>query len=76
MLTNKIPFIKKLNLRLITGSNLFFESERSYAEIFIGLDNLLKIFRVDYFWGVGKDVFAQNGIKIGIRGFSNLFSEY
>lgn len=76
MLTNKIPLVKRLNLRLTAGGNLFFTGDRSYAEFFIGLDNILKVFRFDYVWGMGKDFYPQNGIKIGIRGFSNLFNEY
>ena len=75
MITNKIPILRKLNLRLISGANLMRTGDRNYAELFIGLDNILKIFRVDYVWGTNDWVFPRNGIKIGIRGFNNLFSD-
>ena len=76
MLTNKIPLIRRLNLRLITGSNIIFMTKRDYAEFFIGMDNVFKLFRVDYVWGLKKDIKPINGIKIGIKGFTRLFTEY
>lgn len=76
MLTNKIPVIRRLNLRLITGSNIIFMPKRDYAEFFIGMDNVFKLFRVDYVWGLKRDIRPINGIKIGIKGFTRLFTEY
>lgn len=75
MITNKIPGLKKLNLRLISGANLISTGDRNYAEVFIGLDNILKIFRIDYVRGSEGWVLPKNGIKIGIRGFNNLFND-
>jgi len=40
------------------------------------VDNILKLFRVDYIWGFGKTVLPQNGVRIGIRGLSTLFTDY
>jgi hypothetical protein len=76
MLTNKIPVIKRLNLRLITGSNIIFMPSKNYAEYFVGLDNILKLFRIDYVWGINNDIKPINGIKIGIKGFTRIFTEY
>lgn len=76
MITNKIPLIKRLNLRLTTGANLISFGKRNYSEVFLGLDNVFKLFRIDYVWGFGKGYNPQNGIKIGLRGFANLFNEY
>lgn len=76
MLTNKIPVVRRLNLRLITGANAIMTDKLQYAEYFVGLDNILKIFRLDYVWGTNSGFAVQNGLKIGIRGFSNLFTEY
>jgi len=75
MLTNKIPVLRKLNLRLITGANMIRSGNRNYAEGFVGFDNIFKIFRVDYVWGTTDWIFPRNGIKIGVRGFNNLFSD-
>jgi hypothetical protein len=76
LLTNKIPLVRNLNFRLITGSNILFLKNINYQEIFIGLDNIAKLFRVDYVKGLGKDGMNYNGFRIGIRGFSTLFSDY
>jgi hypothetical protein len=76
LLTNKIPLIRRLNLRVVTGANTIWLRDKNYTEVFVGVDNILKLFRVDYVWGMGKTVMPQNGIKIGIRGFSTLFTDY
>ena len=76
LLTNKIPLIQKLNLRVVTGANAIWLKDKNYTEVFVGVDNILKLFRVDYVWGMGKTIMPQNGIKIGIRGFSTLFTDY
>lgn len=76
LLTNKIPLVKRLNLRVVTGANTIWVKEQNYTEVFVGIDNIFKLFRVDYIWGLGKSVMPQNGIKIGIRGFSSLFTDY
>jgi hypothetical protein len=76
LLTNKIPLVQKLNLRIVTGANTIWLKEKNYTEVFVGVDNILKLFRIDYVWGMGKTVKPQNGIKIGIRGFSTLFTDY
>ncbi len=70
LLTNKIPLFRKTNIQLVTGSNAFYvDSKRNYFEMFVGLENILKTFRVDYVWGwdgnLGKWV---NGFVIGIGG--------
>jgi len=76
LLTNKIPLVRNLNFRLITGSNILFLKNINYQEIFLGLDNIAKLFRVDYVKGLGKNGMNYNGFRIGIRGFSTLFSDY
>ncbi|MEY3059128.1 MAG: hypothetical protein RL000_480 [Bacteroidota bacterium] len=76
LLTNKIPLIRRLNLRVVTGVNAIWLKDKNYTEVFVGVDNILKLFRFDYVWGMGRTVIPQNGIKIGIRGFSTLFTDY
>jgi hypothetical protein len=76
LLTNKIPLIRNLNFRLITGCNILMLKQVSYQEIFVGLDNIAKLFRLDYVKGLGTDGKNYNGFRIGIRGFSTLFSDY
>ncbi|MEO6550135.1 MAG: DUF5686 and carboxypeptidase regulatory-like domain-containing protein [Ferruginibacter sp.] len=63
LLTNKLPLFNRLNWNLIAGSNAFFiNQDNNYTEIFIGLENILKIFRVDF-------VAAYQDGKRGITGF-------
>jgi hypothetical protein len=70
LLTNKIPLFRKANINLVTGSNAFYvDKQRNYFEMFVGLKNILKTFRVDYVWGwdgiSGKWV---NGVVVGFEG--------
>lgn len=49
LLTNKIPFFKRLNWTLVAGSNaLFINENTNHIEAFAGIENILKIFRVDF----------------------------
>ncbi len=75
-LTNKIPYVKRLNLRLVGGVNAFFiNKDNYYYDFFVGIDNVLKIFRFDYVWGYNEQGYFDQGIKIGIKAFSTLFEE-
>ncbi len=77
LITNKIPLVKKLNTQLIVGSNtIYINKDKHYTEIFSGIDNILKFFRVDYIVGFQPNVRTSYGIRIGIKGFSNLFTDY
>ncbi len=52
LLTNKIPFFNRLNWNLVAGSNAFYVNSKSnHTELFFGLENILKIFRIDYVYG-------------------------
>jgi hypothetical protein len=76
-LTNKIPLIKKYNLRLVTGTNvLFMNRNNMYYEFFAGIDNIFKIFRVDYVIGYTEKGFLSNGFMIGIKAFTGIFEDY
>ncbi|MDQ2720747.1 MAG: DUF5686 and carboxypeptidase regulatory-like domain-containing protein [Bacteroidota bacterium] len=58
LFTNKIPLLKKLNWNLVEGTNaLYINPNTKYAEVFVGLENILKIFRIDAVAGF------QNGYK-------------
>ena len=77
LLTNKIPVIRKFNFRLVAGSNMIYlNNEKYYAEVFLGADNIFKIIRVDYIRGFEKNKPFNQGIRIGIQGFSSLFTDY
>lgn len=58
LLTNQIPLFKKLNWNLVEGANaLYIQPDTKYAEVFVGLENIFKIFRIDVVEGF------QNGFK-------------
>ncbi|MET0391668.1 MAG: DUF5686 and carboxypeptidase regulatory-like domain-containing protein [Chitinophagaceae bacterium] len=68
-LTNKIPGFRRLHWHLVTGANAFYvNKDRNYVEVFAGLENVFKIFRVDFVqaWQTGKP--GSYGIRVGIRG--------
>jgi hypothetical protein len=49
LLTNKIPGFNQLNWNLVAGTNTFYINQLSnHVELFAGLENILKIFRVDF----------------------------
>jgi hypothetical protein len=75
LLTNKIPIVKKLNLRLVTGTNMILLKDKNYQELFLGVDNIFKLFRFDFVKGHGQSVGSTQGFRLGIRGFSSLFTD-
>ena len=71
LLTNKIPIFRKLNWHLVTGMNsLYLNRNQYYIEPFAGLENILKILRIDFVWGIEKGRPPSTGIRIGLRGIS------
>ena len=69
LITNKIPLFKRLNWNLVAGSNAFYVNEKNnYIEIFGGLENILKIFRVDFVVAYTNGNKGMSGIKIGTGG--------
>lgn len=69
LLTNKIPLFKRLNWNLVAGTNAFYvNGNNNYVEIFGGLENIFKLFRVDV---VGSYLNGKNGqvaVRIGLGG--------
>ena len=77
LLTNKIPVINKLNLRLIGGANAFFVSkDKNYYEFFVGVNNIFKVLRLDYVWAFNDNQRYTTGMKWGLRIFTDLFTDY
>jgi hypothetical protein len=68
-LTNKIPMFRRLNWHLVSGTNAFYVNQtNNYAEVFVGLENILKIVRVDFVWGFEYGHRSTTGIRIGLKG--------
>jgi hypothetical protein len=69
MLTNKIPLFRMLKWNLVAGGNAFYVSEsNNYLEVFAGLENIFKLFRVDFVWSYLNGNLGQGGIRIGLGG--------
>ena len=69
MLTNKIPYFRKLNWHLVAGTNTFYVNENNnHVEIFAGIENILKIFRVDFIAGFDKGGPTRTAIRLGFGG--------
>ncbi len=69
LITNKIPFFKKLNWNLIVGGNTFYVNSRNnYVEVFAGIENIFKIFRIDVVVGLENGKISNTGIRIGTGG--------
>lgn len=69
MLTNKIPLFKKLNWHLVAAGNAFYvNKDNNYVEISAGLENILKILRVDLVGSYLNGKNGQLGVRIGLGG--------
>ena len=69
LLTNKIPLFKRLNWTLVAGSNAFYVNKNNnHVEVFAGLENILKIFRVDFVAAFENGQQGRTGIRIGAGG--------
>ena len=71
-LTNKIPAFRKLNWYLVAGANTFYvNSNFNYMEYFLGLENILKRFRVDIVRGSFNNEKSIMRLRLGLN--LNLF---
>lgn len=69
LLTNKIPLINRFKWNLVAGSNAFYvNKDNNYVELFVGLENIFKILRVDAVWGFENGVQGHTGIRVGFGG--------
>ena len=66
-LTNKIPGVRKLNIYLVVGGNGFYmNSVDNYFELFAGIDNIFKRFRIDIVNAFKEGRFWKSAIRIGL----------
>jgi hypothetical protein len=69
LLTNKIPLLNKMKWNLVAGTNTFYvNSNNYYVEAFVGLENILKIFRVDFITATQAQPGNNFGVRIGFGG--------
>ncbi len=72
LLTNKIPLFKKLNWFLVAGTNLLYlaDDRTTYIETFAGLENILKVIRIDYVKSFGEK-YRTDGVRISLPIFTS-----
>jgi len=69
LITNKIPFFNKLKWNLVLGSNTFYVNTKNYyAEGFVGIENIFKLFRVDLVSAWQPGLGNTYGVRIGFGG--------
>ena len=69
LITNKIPLFNKLKWNLVAGANTFFvNSDNYYLEAFLGVENIFKLFRVDFVNAYQPGLGNKFGVRIGFGG--------
>jgi Family of unknown function (DUF5686)/CarboxypepD_reg-like domain len=69
MLTNKLPGLRNLQWNLVIGSNaLYINQTNNYVEIFAGLENIFKLFRIDVIGSWLNGAPGQVGVRVGFDG--------
>ncbi len=69
LLTNKIPLFKKFNWFLVTGNNtLYLGNNTTYTEVFVGLENIFKVLRLDYVQSFTSNGGGTSGIRFSLPG--------
>ncbi|MEP7280298.1 MAG: DUF5686 and carboxypeptidase regulatory-like domain-containing protein [Bacteroidota bacterium] len=69
LLTNKIPSFRKLNWFLVAGTNAFYvNTSNNYTEVFAGMENIFKLFRVDVVASYLNGRPGQVGLRVGLGG--------
>ncbi|MEX6687441.1 DUF5686 and carboxypeptidase regulatory-like domain-containing protein [Danxiaibacter flavus] len=68
-LSNKIPLMKKWNWFFVAGGNaLYVNKDKQYGEIFLSIENILKIFRIDFIEAFQKNQTPTSGVRILFAG--------
>ena len=67
LITNKIPFFRKLNWFFVLAENsLFVNPDRHYYEVSFGIENIFKIIRIDGIEGFTDDGSRTSGIRFSM----------
>jgi hypothetical protein len=69
LLTNKIPWFNQLKWNLVVGSNAFYVNrDNHYVEVFVGVENIFKLFRLDFTNAYQPGMKPLFGVRIGAGG--------
>jgi hypothetical protein len=70
LLSNKIPLFKKLNWFFVTGVNaLHIDKKDGYYELLFGIENILKVIRVDFVQGFENSGGRPSGFRLSVPFF-------
>ena len=69
LITNKIPFLKKWKWNLVAGANGYYiRNNDHYQEYFVGIENILKVFRVDFVTAYQNGKPNRSSFVVGLGG--------
>jgi hypothetical protein len=69
LITNKVPLFKRLNWNLVAGGNAFYvNGKNNFVEVFAGLENILKLFRIDFVTAYTNGKEKRFALRIGTGG--------
>jgi hypothetical protein len=69
LLSNKIPLFRQMKWYFVAGANMFYVNKNNYyVEAFAGVENIFKLFRVDFINAYQPGLGNQFGVRIGLGG--------
>ena len=67
-LINKIPLLRKTKFQVVSGANYLRTAELgNYYEGFIGIENILKVIRIDWANAWNDQLNLRSGIRVGVK---------
>jgi hypothetical protein len=67
LLFNKIPGIRKLKFQEVLGVHFLYNDDfRDWTEISAGIENILRVLRVDFVTGLSRNHPTRFGVRVGI----------
>lgn len=69
-LTDKIPWVNKSGIKLVSNAAVLLRYNKRYEELGIGIEGFsigpINLFRIDYIWSWDNSSFFRGGFKIGL----------
>lgn len=75
LLTNRIPLLKKWNWFFVAGGNALLYKDRQYIEYYFSIENILKLFRIDFVQSYDPQGHNTSGIRFSVTGFQTNYKE-
>jgi oligopeptidase B len=66
-LINKIPLLRRTKFQAVGGANYLYNPNLgNYYEAFVGIENILKVLRIDWATSFSEETRLQSGFRVGI----------